>query len=76
MIVIARLPEMKLWQSSLLYHCEPAEGRAWQPVLRLLRRYAPRNDNGIDCHCEAFRREAVAISLNKKGEREAYIKPA
>ena len=37
---------------------------------RLLRRYAPRNDNEGICHCEASRREAVAISIFKK---EIYL---
>jgi len=34
--------------------------------MRLLRCFAPRNDNEPDCHCEAFRKKAVAISLRVK----------
>ena len=73
--VIARLPEGKPWQSQPLCHCEASQqGRRGNLVLRLLRRYAPRNDNGIDCLCEASRREArgnlnpsVIASLPKGG---------
>jgi hypothetical protein len=60
-IVIARLPE----------------GRRGNPVFRLLRRSAPRNDNKQVCHCEppkgrrgnpAFRKEKeMHCSLQTKG---------
>jgi len=59
---------------SLLSLRASQQGRRGNLVLRLLRRYAPRNDNGIDCLCEASRREArgnlnpsVIASLPKGG---------